>query len=342
MLFLANKGLELNVINAFGWFVYVCACEISFIASHVNTKIQNRMSTYGQNMTQVSPTSATPGLDPLGRAKSREFLRMYVSSSWMLAQYQFLSSSLHGPSIDTTCMAHSSDPLFSHHIFSHTERSCLQEISYLTASVPQSIASAMPPAPTRLVRNESDRRAAAAAGGRNRKSDYFPATQTTSGLPPPLNRASSVPLSTLQSFGKGRPTANSPPAPIIDEAEDATLRQFTVPQSAAQPASNRNTKGSEEPTRTETIVKPAPLVTTNMTKPPTEKMDSEKDSSDDTDSVDEEPVTVVHSPLSGDDWHAKLQRAGQQLALQSKPKKASKSEDDVQLVRFIYCPAENA
>ncbi|KAG0289612.1 hypothetical protein BGZ97_006425 [Linnemannia gamsii] len=256
--------------------------------SHVNTKIQNRMSTYGQNMTQVSPTSATPGLDPLGRAKSREFLRI-----------------------------------------------CLQEISYLTASVPQSIASAMPPAPTRLVRNESDRRAAAAAGGRNRKSDYFPATQTTSGLPPPLNRASSVPLSTLQSFGKGRPTANSPPAPIIDEAEDATLRQFTVPQSAAQPASNRNTKGSEEPTRTETIVKPAPLVTTNMTKPPTEKMDSEKDSSDDTDSVDEEPVTVVHSPLSGDDWHAKLQRAGQQLSLQSKPKKASKSEDDVQLTKDV-------
>lgn len=221
-----------------------------------------------------------------------------------------------------------------HHIISHTERSCLQEISYLTASVPQSIASAMPPAPTRLVRNESDRRAAAAAGGRNRKSDYYPATQTTS-APPPLNRASSVPLSTLQSFGKSKPNVNNTPAPIIDEAEDATLRQFIVPQNTAQPASNRNSKGSEESTRTEPIVKPAPLVTTNITKPPTEKMDSEKDSSDDMDSVDEEPVTVVHSPLSGDDWHAKLQRAGQQLALQNKPKKANKAEDDVQLVRFI-------
>ncbi len=41
-------------------------------------KAQNRMSTYstsGSNMTQVSPTSAT-SLDPVGRAKSREFLRM--------------------------------------------------------------------------------------------------------------------------------------------------------------------------------------------------------------------------------------------------------------------------
>ncbi|KAF9902520.1 hypothetical protein EC991_004812 [Linnemannia zychae] len=259
--------------------------------SHVNTasaKAQNRLSTYGQNMTQVSPTSATPGLDPLGRAKSREFLRI-----------------------------------------------CLQEISYLTASVPSSVAMAMPPAPTRLVRNESDRRATAAAGGRNRKSDYYPATQSAA-APPPLNRASSVPLSTLQSFNKAKPAVNSPPAPHIeDKAEDATLRQFAVPQNAAQSTTNRNSKDSEESTRAEPIVKPAPLVLANMSKPPTEKMDSEKESSDDMDSVDEEPVTVVHSPLSGDDWHAKLQRAGQQLSQQNKPKKAKKVEDDVQLAKDV-------
>ncbi|KAG0219265.1 hypothetical protein BGX33_003811 [Mortierella sp. NVP41] len=257
--------------------------------SHVNnanTKAQNRMSTYGQNMTQVSPTSATPGLDPLGRAKSREFLRI-----------------------------------------------CLQEISYLTSSIPQSIASAMPPAPTRLARNESDRRAAVAAGGRSRKSDYYPATQSTL-APPPLNRTSSVPVSTLQSFDGVKPSQNSQPAlPVEDKEEDATLRQFTVPQNAAQPASNHHTKGSEEPTRTEPVVKPSPLVTTSISKPPTEKMDSEKDSSDDMDSVDEDPVTVVHSPLSGDDWHAKLQRAGQQLT-QNKSKK-SKVEDEVQLAKDV-------
>lgn len=43
-----------------------------------NNKALNRMSTYsafGNNMSQVSPTSAT-SLDPAGRAKSREFLRM--------------------------------------------------------------------------------------------------------------------------------------------------------------------------------------------------------------------------------------------------------------------------
>ncbi|KAG0373643.1 hypothetical protein BGX24_011424 [Mortierella sp. AD032] len=262
------------------------------VPSHVNnanTKTQNRLSTYGQNMTQVSPTSATPGLDPLGRAKSREFLRI-----------------------------------------------CLQEISYLTASVPQSIAVAMPPAPTRLVRNESDRRAAAAAGGRSRKSDYYPATQSTAAPPPPLNRASSVPLSTLQFFNKAKPAMNSPPAPHIeDQAEDATLRQFSVPQNITQPTSSRNSKGSEESTRTEPIVKPASLVLTNVSKPPTEKMDSERSSSDDMDSVDEEPVTVVHSPLSGDDWHAKIQQAGQQLAQQNKSKKPNKVEDDVQLAKDV-------
>jgi striatin 1/3/4 len=131
---------------------------------------------------------------------------------------------------------------------------------------------------------------------------------------------------------------NSPAAPHIeDKAEDATLRQFAASQNAdAQPTANRHSKGSEESTRAEPIVKPAPLVLTSMSKPPTEKMDSEKESSDDMDSVDEEPVTVVHSPLSGDDWHAKLQRAGQQLSQQTKPKRAKKVEDDVQLVCLLY------
>ena len=44
----------------------------------INNKALNRMSTYsafGNNMSQVSPTSAT-SLDPSGRARSREFLRM--------------------------------------------------------------------------------------------------------------------------------------------------------------------------------------------------------------------------------------------------------------------------
>ncbi|KAF9571150.1 hypothetical protein EC968_000953 [Mortierella alpina] len=55
----------------------------------VNIKAQNRISTYsnpGQNMSQVSPTSTTPGLDPLGRAKSREFLRMDELNSGKVTQ----------------------------------------------------------------------------------------------------------------------------------------------------------------------------------------------------------------------------------------------------------------
>ncbi|KAF9897517.1 hypothetical protein BX616_005468, partial [Lobosporangium transversale] len=264
------------------------------VTGQVNNKGMNRLSTYsnpGQNMSQVSPTSSTPAFDPIGRAKSREFLRI-----------------------------------------------CLQEISYLTSSVPQSIAVTMPPAPSRLARNEADRRSAA-VGARNRRSDFFPANQSAV-APPPLNRANSVPVSTLQSFSAPKPSALTQPldpadvgiagAPVEDKIEDATLRQFpSKPRSIVAEGLTNTTIAAKTASKSA----PAPLVT-----PPSNgaKQEQEKAASDESDNVDEEPITVMHSPLSGEQWHAQLQKAGQQLSQQSKSKKTgTKVEDEVQLSKDV-------
>ncbi|KAF8955313.1 hypothetical protein BGZ46_002662, partial [Entomortierella lignicola] len=275
---------------------------VSGLISH--NKAQNRLSSYSnpsQNMSQVSPTSATPGLDPIGRAKSREFLRI-----------------------------------------------CLQEISYLTATVPQSIAMAMPPAPTRLARAESDRRAAAvAAGGRNRKSDIFPSSQP-SAVPPPLNRANSVPVTPFSGL---KHSSNSPPLdpPVTDIAggvvedriEDATLKQFASKQQQHHQQQQRSL-AEQPPVTTKPAPKPVPHVNTSLNngKQNTGTKDTEKNNEKDEeqdcelDDTDEEPVTVLHSPISGD-WHAKLQKAGQDLAQQAKAKKKNKPEDEAQLSKDV-------
>ncbi|KAF9984198.1 hypothetical protein BGZ65_000809 [Modicella reniformis] len=299
------EGKESNAVSATSsQATGVTQAGMNGISGLVSNKAQNRMSTYsnpGQNMTQVSPTSATPGLDPISRAKSREFLRI-----------------------------------------------CLQEISYLTASVPPSIAMVMPPAPTRLARNESDRRTtAAAANARNRRSEYFP-PNPSSAAPPPLNRASSVPVSTMQSFSGMKPATNSPPLDpsltgveggiVEDKAEDATLRQFA--QAVTKRQQQRSVTIEEEPltTTTKPTQKPGSLVTsTNNTKVDTEKLDQDMNQVEESELLDndEDPITVVHSPISAEQWHAQLQKAGQQLEKQPKAKKNTKVEDEAQLSKDV-------
>ncbi|KAG0204152.1 hypothetical protein BGX28_003803 [Mortierella sp. GBA30] len=267
----------------------------------MNIKTNNRISTYsspGQHMGQVSPTSVAPGMDPMGRAKSREFLRI-----------------------------------------------CLQEISYLTASVPQSIAIAMPPAPTRLARSESDRRSAA-AGARSRKSDYFPANVQPS-APPPLARANSVPVSTLQSLKGMNAEASSPyldsnPShagvagpPVEDRAEDATLRQFGAAPSQHPMFSliKQSNAVIERPTGGNMTQKPAPRSTTNTEKlagvvTKSQREESISDEGEVASDKDEEPITVVHSPISGEKWQAELKKAGQEMDhVRAKKDEAQLSKD---------------
>ncbi|KAF9278209.1 hypothetical protein BGZ68_008705 [Mortierella alpina] len=273
----------------------------------MNIKTQNRISTYsnpGQNMSQVSPTSTTPGLDPLGRAKSREFLRI-----------------------------------------------CLQEISYLTASVPQSIAMAVPPPPMRLARNDSDRRSGA-LGARNRKSDYYPAN-VQAAAPPPLARASSVPVSTLQSLKGFKPAANSPPLddpslvgiagpPVEDKAEDATLRQFGAApsQHPRLSVSNQTRATVDEHISGKVARTPAPSSVQEGVKAAAlgAKVQKETVISDEGEAIsdkDEDPITVVHAPMSGDHWHAQLQKAGRDLE-RSKDKKGDvRAEDEAQLSKDV-------
>ncbi|KAF9964414.1 hypothetical protein BGZ70_006497 [Mortierella alpina] len=273
----------------------------------MDIRTQNRMSTYsnpGQNMSQVSPTSTTPGLDLLGRAKSREFLRI-----------------------------------------------CLQEISYLTASVPQSIAMAAPPAPARLARNESDRRSAG-LGARNRKSDFYPAN-VQAAPPPPLARASSVPVSTLQSLKGIKPTANSPPLvepsvvgiagpPVEDKAEDATLRQFGAApsQHPRMSLSSQSRAMKDELISAKVTQAPTPSPVQEHVKATAagSKVQKEAVDSDEGEAIndkDEDPITVVHSPMSGELWHAHLQKAGRELERPNGKKGDASAEDEAQLSKDV-------
>ncbi|KAF9109744.1 hypothetical protein BGX27_007256 [Mortierella sp. AM989] len=281
------------------------------LSDGANIKAQNRMSTYsalGVSMAQVSPTSAT-SLDPVGRAKSREFLRI-----------------------------------------------CLQEISYLTSSVPQSVSAAMPAALTQnqLSRLDMDKRAVglngmqgAGAGAKNRHSDYFPASSkiqtaiATGNAPNPLLRSNSVPVGTLQQSSKARPSSGSPPldadtasitGPLDDDSkEHATLKQQ---QFAQQPSKAVNNSVLEKATTINHM--------SGKDKSAAQKVDQTKDDNGySADEVQErktsgleafqreEAVTVMHSPLSAEEWHAELQKAGRQLAQVANGKKAGDKTDDV-------------
>ncbi|KAG0012355.1 hypothetical protein BGZ81_001642, partial [Podila clonocystis] len=269
------------------------------------SKAQKRMSTSstGQNMTQVSPTTST-SLDLLGRAKSREFLRV-----------------------------------------------CLQEISYLTSSVPQSITASMPPAPSRLARQESEKRVQApgrAGLSRNRNSDYYPAPPPLVG-PPPMPRSNSVPVPTLQTLGI-KPTAGSPPldfsitettGAIHDESEDATLRQFPpiMPQQQQQQrvlptATKHQRHGSVDLDIQKVVSKVAPKIVSREIMVPEEiPEEPEKIKMNGIDDDDGEPITVIHSPISEEHWQAQLQEAGQKL-MKTKKSPVVK-EDEPQLSKDV-------
>ncbi|KAI9233708.1 MAG: WD40-repeat-containing domain protein [Podila humilis] len=261
------------------------------------SKAQKRMSTssMGQNMTQVSPTTST-SLDLLGRAKSREFLRV-----------------------------------------------CLQEISYLTSSVPQTIVASMPPAPNRLARQDSEKRVLGRAGlSRNRNSEYYPSPPPLVVGPPPMPRSNSVPVPTLQSLGLTKPTSGSPPldmpitetvGAVHDESEDATLRQFSVmpqQQQLQHRAPNKHLRhGSVDLDVQKAVSKVVPKI---LSKDITVLEESEEEERNGKGiDEDEEPVTVLHSPISEEHWHAQLQKAGQKL----KAKKPVVKEDEAQLSKDV-------
>ncbi|KAF9318044.1 hypothetical protein BG006_003259, partial [Podila minutissima] len=260
---------------------------------HNLSKAQKRMSTSstGQNMTQVSPTTST-SLDLLGRAKSREFLRV-----------------------------------------------CLQEISYLTSSMPQSITASMPPAPSRLARQESEKRAAGPRAGlsRNRNSDYYPSPPPLVG-PPPMSRSNSVPVPTLQSLGI-KPIACSPPlnmqitettGVIHDESEDATLRFPPAMPQQRGPAPIKHQRHGSVDLDIQKANKVVPkIVSLEITVP--EEIPEEQENNKANGDEDEEPITVIHSPISEEHWHAQLQKAGQKL----KAKKPVVKEDEAQLSKDV-------
>ncbi|KAF9289105.1 hypothetical protein BGZ68_010060 [Mortierella alpina] len=278
------------------------------LLSNGGNKAQNRMSTYstsGSNMTQVSPTSAT-SLDPVGRAKSREFLRI-----------------------------------------------CLQEISYLTSSVPQSIAMAVPPAPNRLSRHESDKRAAGlnglrGGGGKHRHSDFFP-SNAQSTAPPPLPRSNSVPFATLQTLAKNKqgvinPSQDTVVSNINGPLEDENPEYSTVKQQSIIQHTPKQVNGTIAGDSPKTTPLPAP-VKEELLKQKREqtdnknrtKLDEQDEEMSNGQSVfqEEEAITVVHAPLSGEQWRADLEKAGKQLGATAAEKANVKAEDEAQLSKDV-------
>ncbi|KAF9970500.1 hypothetical protein BGZ73_006787 [Actinomortierella ambigua] len=292
----------------------------------------NRMSTYSnssQNMSHVSPTSAT-GIDLVGKAKSREFLRI-----------------------------------------------CLQEISYLTASVPPSAALAMPPTRQPSIPMNGMRAAnhpgaivnGANQGGRNRNSDFFPAPlQSTQA--PPLPRSNSVPIQTLQTLPNIKPAANSPPLeeepvltePVHDKVEDAALDQLNHPPAHLSPNAAVAQSSGALPTADQRATTAVTAMSTHAEEPTAasanaaaqhdtqpngvaktsdldgvhneavSKADDDDDDIEDVSNGDAEPITVVHSPRNQEEWHLQIQRAGHSL---EKNPKAPKVEDEVQLSKDV-------
>ncbi|KAG0351051.1 hypothetical protein BG005_009466 [Podila minutissima] len=225
-------------------------------------------------------------------------------------------------------------------------RICLQEISYLTSSVPQSITQAMPPSSNRLSRHESDKRPVGPngirGGARTRPTtEYYPAQPKATSVVPPLPRSNSVPITTLQSLSGIKPTSSSPP---LETEVDTMSSPFDANEQTVKPSHTHIEKPE--------LQTPAPVaqkatkdkrITEKMEQGLTTAQNGTEDHVEEDEILEdpgvsgfreEEAVTVFHAPISEDLWHAQLQRAGQQLAQKPNGKKAH-TEDEAQLSKDV-------
>ncbi|KAF9585776.1 hypothetical protein BGW38_000789 [Lunasporangiospora selenospora] len=228
-------------------------------------------------------------------------------------------------------------------------RVCLQEISYLTASVPPSIASAMPAAPAmphRLTRHESERRFAGVngmrgAGWKNRHSDFFPASMP----PAALARSNSVPISTLHPSSRADKTAKTRTNDLEttiengsvdgDNPDQATLRQM-IPKPTqtpvAEPTADLSDNQAKESSDQNSI-------------PHEEKKENLQEAQVGTSSTGPEDklnpfqnsdaVTAVHVPTSAEQWRGQLQKAGESIEIKSKANMQRVAEDETQLSKDV-------
>ncbi|KAI1311535.1 hypothetical protein EDD11_003451 [Mortierella claussenii] len=237
---------------------------------------------------------------------------------------------------------------------------CLQEISYLTASVPQSVAMAMPLAAVqnRLSRHEFEKRAGIVGpngmrggGSKNRHSDFFPASSTagqmngavrggegggTGAPPPPLSRSNSVPIATFQTLSNLKPATGSPsldPAtttnmtgPLENNGDQTTLKQQPSKLTNGMGAVKNNLKSVATVKKEQGDDRTAP-----------DTLEDEKQPTGLEAFQREEAITVMHAPLSGEQWHTELQKAGRQLAENANAKKTTgeKAEDVAQLSKDV-------
>ncbi|KAG0084500.1 hypothetical protein BGZ93_001201 [Podila epicladia] len=199
----------------------------------------------------------------------------------------------------------------------------------------------MPLAPSRLARQESEKRTSGPRAGlsRNRNSDYYPSPPPLVVGPPPMPRSNSVPVPTLQSLGIN-PTAGSPPldmpitettGAIHDESEDATLRLPPVIPKQRGPAATKHQRHGSVDLNIQKASKVVPKVVSLEITVPEETLEEQEKNYKANGDEDEEPITVIHSPISEEHWHAQLQKAGQKLMA----KKPIVKEDEAQLSKDV-------
>ncbi|KAG0249921.1 hypothetical protein BG011_008803 [Mortierella polycephala] len=230
-------------------------------------------------------------------------------------------------------------------------RICLQEISYLTSSVPQSIAMAIPPAQSRLSRHELNRRAdvqngVRGSGNKNRHSDFFPATgHASASAPAPLPRSNSVPLNTLQSLSKDKHTGTISSSDAMDAAasedivgEDvnaSTLKQQRTHHPLLEYDRNITEDVSQRLTLGQVVDSEYSVTSKSMEQANTDFVQGDLQNSfpDGLQAFQQdEAVTAIHTPASREQWRVDLEIVGQQVAQISKGKKThAVLEDEAQL-----------
>ncbi|KAF9177746.1 hypothetical protein BGZ51_008408 [Haplosporangium sp. Z 767] len=224
-------------------------------------------------------------------------------------------------------------------------RICLQEISYLTSSVPQSIAMAMSSAQIRLSHNELNREAVSqndikGSSSKSRHSDFFPATGHAT-APAPLPRPTSAPLNTLQLLSKDNHTgaisfsdamnATVSEDIISDEVNISTLKQ----QRTHHPLQEYDRKILEDAAQRlifSQVVDSEEQVNTDFV-----QGDLENSLPDGLQAFQQdEAVTAIHVPASREQWRVDLKTVGQQRTQISKGKKThAMLEDEAQLSKNV-------
>jgi striatin 1/3/4 len=189
-----------------------------------------------------------------------------------------------------------------------------------------------------------------AGSSKNRHSDFFPANVHPVSVPPPLPRSNSVPIATLQTIARNKAAGTQQAQesngndtdvtahPEDDDAEQRTLNQREITRQLSKEAKSiaiAATLDADSTQKNDIPKQETPEVAQRT-------IDEEEEGPTGLEAFQrEEAITVVHSPVSAEQWRADLQKAGQQIGQKSKGKKVEGNpEEEAQLVCVHHATEE--